>query len=111
MTAQGKHGESDWIDVRTALPPLDEVVECAAISGYDGSLYRAFMARWDGGEGWLWSQCRGWSLTEATDDDDYCVAFWRKPTALPDVRFPDVRHNGRPTPYAEVNDPPEKAEA
>ncbi len=81
---------SNWMHVTNALPPLDRVVELVVVSGYDGSLCRAFGCRIDQGEGWLWALASyGGSVpTDAGDcdaDDDYHVWAWREPTPLPDA--------------------------
>ncbi len=78
---------SDWIIVTDHLPDLDQVVELAVVSGYDGRLHREFGCRTECEDGWLWAlgDLRGVpeDAMECEADDDYPVYAWREPTPLP----------------------------
>ncbi len=76
----------DWVSIDAKLPDEDCIVECAAISGYDGSAYRVFAMRVvDGDEGWAWYVVKGDWLDDAdmAEIDDIEVFAWRNPEPLP----------------------------
>jgi hypothetical protein len=77
---------SDWKYCPEHLPDEDEIVECAAVSGYDGSPYRLFASRVVDCDGWCWSVLQsGHNLddNDFAEIDDVEVFAWRKPTPLP----------------------------
>ena len=74
----------DWIKITDELPPIGSVVECAARSGCDESLYRTFAGRRDCGDSWSWAECELYSLNELGYVDDVDVVYWRYPTLLPE---------------------------
>jgi hypothetical protein len=82
--------KDDWIYCSDNLPDEDAIVECAAVSGYDGSLYRLFASRIVDCDGWCWATLQSGTNLDDNDfaeADDVEVIAWRKPTPLP-PRYP-----------------------